>query len=925
MNKYLSAIEPSKKDHPLRKDIRLLGKILGQTIKSQEGKRTYDLVEHTRRYSVAFQKDGDDLSKKKLESILNSLNSYQTSVVIRAYCYFSLLVNIAEDLHHVRRRRAHERAGSSPQAGSIESALVKLDSRNVDISSVVNFFSSCTISPVLTAHPTEVQRKSILDLQKEISDLLGRRGREVLTPTEVSQNDELLSRAILTLWQTRILRELKLSVEDEIENGLSFYRSTFLRELPRLYGEIEDRLSVRGGDLKIQESNVFFKMGSWIGGDRDGNPFVTSTVMEHAVERHHLVLLEYYIDEAKNLARELSQSEWRVKVSDELAALANQGDDDYGHRKDEPYRRAALWIHSRLRKTLDAFLLYENSKVVTGKGLYSSASEFARDLSVVHRSLLNNNCLLISRGRLRTLINAVRVFGFYLTSLDLRQHSAVHESVVDELFERGLGKRGYSALDESVKRSWLLSELSVARPLRSKFIDYSELVTKELAILDTAAKLQKRFGSKSIENYIVSQTNDVSDLLEVALLLKESGGLSLGDNIESTFNLVPLFETIHDLRNAGRVMQDLFSEPKYMNLVRSRGNTQEVMLGYSDSNKDGGFLTANWDLYQAEEELVKVFREFGVRLRLFHGRGGTVGRGGGPSYDAILAQPPGSVDGQIRITEQGEVIASKYADSDIGRRNLETLVAATLEASLIPVRGAGAELDEFRSAANAMAQSSLKSYRELVFEENGFTDFYRQATPIAEISDLNVGSRPSSRKPSTRIEDLRAIPWVFSWSLARMMLPGWFGFGSAVQAWISVVGEKRGCELLRKMNNDWPFFHVMMSNMDMVLAKSDISIASRYAELVEDLDLRKSIFKKIEDEWHLTTEWLLKITAQRYVLERNPALSRSLQSRSPYIDTLNHLQIELLNRYRSGANDEQTKRSILQTINGISAGLRNSG
>ncbi|MEK9876747.1 MAG: phosphoenolpyruvate carboxylase, partial [Betaproteobacteria bacterium] len=440
-----------------------------------------------------------------------------------------------------------------------------------------------------------------------------------------------------------------------------------------------------------------------------------------------------------------------------------------------------------------------------------------------------------------------------------------------------------------------------------------------------AAKLQKRFGSKSIENYIVSQTNDVSDLLEVALLLKESGGLSLGENIESTFNLVPLFETIHDLRNAGRVMRDLFSEPKYMNLVRSRGNTQEVMLGYSDSNKDGGFLTANWELYQAEEELVKIFREFGVRLRLFHGRGGTVGRGGGPSYDAILAQPPGSVDGQIRITEQGEVIASKYADSDIGRRNLETLVAATLEASLIPVRGVGSELDEFRSAANAMAENSLKSYRELVFEENGFTDFYRQATPIAEISDLNVGSRPSSRKPSTRIEDLRAIPWVFSWSLARMMLPGWFGFGSAVRGWISVVGEKRGCELLRKMNNDWPFFHVMMSNMDMVLAKSDISIASRYAELVEDLDLRKRIFKKIEDEWHLTTEWLLKITAQRYVLERNPALSRSLQSRSPYIDTLNHLQIELLSRYRSGANDEQTKRSILQTINGISAGLRNSG
>jgi phosphoenolpyruvate carboxylase len=417
----------------------------------------------------------------------------------------------------------------------------------------------------------------------------------------------------------------------------------------------------------------------------------------------------------------------------------------------------------------------------------------------------------------------------------------------------------------------------------------------------------------------------VSDIFEVALLLKESGALIAGDNPTCSMNIVPLFETITDLRNSSKVMHALFSDPFYRKLLSSRHNVQEVMLGYSDSNKDGGFLTANWEIYYAEKQLVKVFEAHGVKLRIFHGRGGTVGRGGGPSYEAILAQPAGSVAGQIRITEQGEVIASKYSDPEIGRRNLETLVAATLQATVAPEDTDRSEtLIDYENALREMAHDSFVSYRALVFEDPGFVEFFHQSTPIAEIADLNVGSRPASRSKSNRIEDLRAIPWVFSWSLSRMMLPGWYGFGSAVESWVKSHGDQ-AIVRLQQMYRDWAFFNVMLSNMDMVLAKSDLGIARRYAELVQDEILRNRIFGRIEQEWALSVKWLLKISNQSCLLERNPSLSRSLQSRSPYIDTLNHLQIGLMERYRSGTQDEKLKRSILQTINGISAGLRNSG
>ena len=908
------------KELPLREDIRLLGRILGDTLREQEGEGVFDLIERTRQNAIRFRRDRDPEAKRELEATLNKLDPVRTIAVVRAFSYFSQLANIAEDQHHNRRRRAHLIAGSQPQEGSMALALERAGAEGVSPDEVAAFFRNTLVSPVLTAHPTEVQRKSILDCQIEIARLLTERDRIQLTPDEVAQNEDALRRVVLTLWQTRILRELRLTVSDEIENGLSYYRYTFLRQLPRLYGEIEDLLAGRG--IKAPTGH-YIRLGSWIGGDRDGNPFVTHEVMRRAMNRHSATAMDFYFEEIHRLGGELSQSVRIVETTSELEALAARSPDTSDHRRDEPYRRALTGIYARLAATsikLDHPV--PGRRAVADAQPYAESGEFARDLAVLADSLAANGSRRVATGRLRNLQRAAEIFGFHLAPLDMRQHSGVHEHVVAELFALGARREGYADLDEQSRRAWLLEELQVPRLLRSPFLSYSEDTAKELAILDTAAEMHRRYGAKALPNYIISKADGVSDLLEVALMLKEAGLLLPGEKPRLDINIIPLFETITDLRDCGPIMDALFSVPYYRALLASRGNVQEVMLGYSDSNKDGGFLTANWELYKAEVELVKVFEHYGIGLRLFHGRGGTVGRGGGPSYQAILAQPPGSVAGQIRITEQGEVIASKYSDPDIGRRNLETLVAATLEATLL--KPVSSEKPAHMEVMEAMSATAFAAYRNLVYETPGFVQFFRTATPITEIADLNVGSRPASRKKSDAIEDLRAIPWVFSWSLSRIMLPGWYGFGAAVEELIRHRGDA-GIELLREMYRDWPFFRSLLSNMDMLLAKSDISIASRYAELVGDAQLREGIFQRIQDEWHNTVRHLLAITGQSELLEANPALSRSLRNRSPYIDPLNHLQVELLRRYRSGETHERIRRAILLTINGIAAGLRNSG
>ncbi len=909
------------KEFPLREDIRLLGRILGDTLREQEGEAIFDLIERTRQNAIRFRRDRDPDAKRELEAMLNKLDPVRTIAVVRAFSYFSQLANIAEDQHHNRRRRAHLIAGSAPQEGSMALALARAHAEGVSATEVAAFFANALISPVLTAHPTEVQRKSILDCQLEIARLLTERDRIQLTPDELAQNEEALRRVVLTLWQTRILRELRLTVNDEIENGLSYYRYTFLHQLPRLYAEIDDLLVER--NFSKMGSGHFIMLGSWIGGDRDGNPYVTDDVMRQALTRQSATAMDFYFGELHRLGGELSQSVRIVETSPALDELAGRSPDLSEHRRDEPYRRALTGIYARLSATSHALghRVPDRPAVADAKP-YRDHREFAKDLEILMDSLAANGSKRVARGRLRHLLRAAEIFGFHLAPLDMRQHSGVHEQVISELFALGARKPGYGALDEAQRRDWLLQELKLPRLLRSPYLQYGADVAKELAILDTAGQMHRRFGAQALPNYIISKADSVSDMLEVALLLKEAGLLNPGETPRLELNIIPLFETIEDLRGCGPIMDQLFCEPYYRQLLASRGGVQEIMLGYSDSNKDGGFLTANWELYKAEVELVRVFERHGVRLRLFHGRGGSVGRGGGPSYQAILAQPPGSVAAQIRITEQGEVIASKYSDPEIGRRNLETLVAATFEATVLRADGGGEP--GYLEVMDEMSAAAFAAYRKLVYETPGFLQFFRSATPITEIADLNVGSRPASRKKTDRIEDLRAIPWVFSWSLSRIMLPGWYGFGTAVEAMISRRPDT-GIEMLQRMYRDWPFFRTLLSNMDMLLAKSDISIASRYAELVNDVPLREAIFAQIQDEWHRTVRHLLAITGQSELLEANPALSRSLRNRSPYIDPLNHLQVELLRRYRAGENDERTRRAILLTLNGIAAGLRNSG
>ena len=926
----------SDKDQPLIDDIRLLGRILGDVIREQEGVEAYELVEQVRKLSVAFRRDADQDADRALKKLLKSLSGDQTVSVIRAFTYFSHLANLAEDRHHIRRRAVHERAGDT-QEGSIEVALSRLRWAGIAPKTISQTLAGSYVAPVLTAHPTEVQRKSILDAERDIAQLLAVRddiqvraqlynsAKDALTPRELAANEALLRARVAQLWQTRLLRYSKLTVADEIENALSYYEATFLREIPKIYADLEAEL----GQYPVHS---FLRMGQWIGGDRDGNPNVTAQTLQYALSRQSDVALRHYLTEVHYLGGELSLSARLVRVSPEMEALAQRSPDTSEHRVDEPYRRALTGIYARLAASLKDLTGGEAARhAVAPQNAYASAEEFLADLRVIETSLKSHHGEALAQERLHPLIRAVQVFGFHLATVDLRQSSDKHEEVVAELLAKARIEPNYASLQEAAKRALLIKLLNDARPLRVVCAEYSAHTQGELAIFETARVMRERFGHEAIRHYIISHTETVSDLLEVLLLQKEVGLMNGTLDAESKNHLivVPLFETIEDLRNAAPIMREFYALPGVAALVQRSGGEQDIMLGYSDSNKDGGIFTSNWELYRAEIALVELFDELatshGIQLRMFHGRGGTVGRGGGPSYQAILAQPPGTVRGQIRLTEQGEVIASKYANPEIGRRNLETLVAATLEATLLqPTKPA---TKAFLDAAAQLSLASMASYRALVYETSGFTEYFFNSTPIREIAELNIGSRPASRKASQKIEDLRAIPWGFSWGQCRLTLPGWFGFGSAVEAFVNAEGKdpKTQLALLQRMYRQWPFFRTLLSNMDMVLAKSDLALASRYSELVTDARLRKKVFTAIEAEWHRTADALTRITGDKQRLAHNTALARSIKHRFPYIDPLHHLQVELVRRWRAGQGDERVQTGIHISINGIAAGLRNTG
>jgi phosphoenolpyruvate carboxylase len=909
-----------EEDTRLRNDIRLLGRILGDTVRDQEGADVFDLVERIRQTSIRFHRDNDKPARRELELILDSMSIGQTVRIVRAFSYFSHLANIAEDQNNIRQMRARSRAGGAPPPGTLALTLSHAREAGITAADLRKFFASALISPVLTAHPTEVRRKSTIDREMEIAELLDRRERMQLTPEELAASDEQLRRAVLTLWQTNILRRTKLTVLDEVANGLSFYDYTFLHEVPRLHSTLEDRLN-EGEGTGQGELASFLKMGSWIGGDRDGNPFVTAEVMRSSLKMQSSRILRFYLDELHLLGSELSLAAHLADVSKDLRLLAERSPDTSPHRKGEPYRLAVSGIYARLTATA-ARLNVETTRAPVGEAApYASAGEFKVDLDILHRSLVSNNSRVIARGRLRHLRRAVDCFGFHLASLDIRQNSAVHERTVAELIDAATPGMSYMALNEDARIALLTSELRSTRPLTSEFVKYSQETLDELEVFHAAAEAHAKYGTEAIPQCIISMCKGVSDMLEVALLLKEAG--LVNPSGRSAINIVPLFETIEDLRASSRIMDRILSLHEYRRLVDSRGSVQEVMLGYSDSNKDGGFVTSGWELYKAEIGLVSVFERHHVRLRLFHGRGGSVGRGGGPSYDAIIAQPGRAVNGQIRITEQGEIISSKYSNGDVGLYNLKVLAAATLEASLLQPKQS-APTPEYLKAMDEFSALAFKAYRGLVYETEGFADYFWASTVINEIATLNIGSRPASRKKTREIEDLRAIPWVFSWSQCRLMLPGWYGFASAAEEWIKEHPDK-GMPFLQELYREWPFFRTLLSNMDMVLAKSSIAIASRYAELVPDVALREKIFGRISREWQSSIDMLLKITGQERLLQSNPLLERSIRNRFPYLDPLNHVQVELLKEHRANNADEQVLRGVQITINGISAGLRNSG
>lgn len=884
--------------------IRLLGRILGTVIKEQyglgeaelkRGQHDLDLVEQIRRQSVGEYRGG--VGEVALDKRLFELDPREVALLIRAFSIFSQLANIADD-HWIRVEK-----GPGP--------LQKLEHHMwVNASKVKTFLSQALLSPVITAHPTEVRRKSILDREADIAHLLDRLDDANHHEGEDSEIEAQLKREIRTLWQTRMFRPVRIHVTDEIENAIAVFARTFLPQIPLVKRRVAELYGLGGEVLP------YIKPGSWVGGDRDGNPFVTAQTLDYAVNRQSEVVLDHYLSEVNILGSELSLSDEFVSTSPALKALAATPDHVSHQQLDEPYRRALITCYSRLAATRKA-LIGQGPALAPRWAAepYERPEDFLADLAVIVQSLEENGDGDLAHGRLFSLREAVGAFGFHLATMDLRQNSAVHEHVVSELLRSAGVVEDYSALSEKERVTLLVKELSNPRLLRSPYREYSALTQSELGIGDKAAEILKRFGAGAISNYVISHTESVSDFFETALVMKETGLFVPGEAPRGALRIVPLFETIPDLRASDEIMRTWLDMPFVRALLEAQGAIQEVMIGYSDSNKDGGYLTSNWEIRTSIARLTNLAAARGIKMRFFHGRGGAVGRGGGSSFDAIQALPCSASASGIRITEQGEVVQSKYGDPELGRRNLETIIVAALLSELN--HDTDASDGEAAIMLSTMSETSLKTYQSLVYGTEGFVDYFRQSTPLPEISDLKIGSRPASRTASQRIEDLRAIPWVFSWSQARVMLPGWYGFGTAAR--------ETGIQHLRPLYKTSPFFRTTVSNMEMVLAKSSLPIARRYSELVGDKALARKIFAAIEAEWHATVEAILALTDQRTLLERSPKLLSSIRLRLPYIDALNHLQVDLLRRRRAGDDSEGTSRAIHMSINGISAGLRNSG
>ena len=880
-------------------DIRYLGKLLGDVIRAYGGDRLFERIESIRASSVDRYRGVADASA--MGRGLEALSPDDTLSFVRAFMLFSMLANLAED----------RQGGLNESGGDVATAVSQLNSKGVTADGIAELLDHALIVPVLTAHPTEVMRKSMIDHRNRIADLMRQRdiGRvETLSGDAVEQ---AILRQISLLWQTRPLRRERLYVADEVEIALTYLRDVFLPVLPLLYARWERLLPHR--------PKSFLRLGSWIGGDRDGNPNVTAESLRLALGRASQAVIESYLDQIHTLGSELSISTELAKTTEALDTLADTSSDANPARKDEPYRRALTGCYARLAATYELFTGHLPGRPASVPGTpYTRPEELRTDLVTIAHSLAQSGAgLLATGGALGRLIRAVESCGFHLATLDLRQNSDVHARVVADLLKVAGVESDYLALDEQARVALLRKELASERLLASPFSRYTDETHSELAIVLAAAQAHERYGKASITTYIISKCESVSDMLEVNVLLKEAGLYRPSDPAAAAIMVVPLFETIGDLQRAPEIMRAWLTLPEIRQALDVRAY-QEVMVGYSDSNKDGGYLTSVWSLNQATRALAREFESTHAAMQIFHGRGGAVGRGGGSSFAAIRAQPRGTVQGRIRITEQGEVIAAKYGTRDSAALNLEAITAATLLATLEPATTSAEEVARFVQAMESISANAFAAYRGLVYETEGFKTFFRQMTPLLEIAELKIGSRPASRTKSDRIEDLRAIPWVFSWAQARVMLPGWYGAGQALQAF-----PDKG--LLREMAAAWPFFRATLDNMEMVLAKSDMAIAKRYSTLVQDRAMADTLFGRIRSAWEATHDCLLAITGQSRLLEKNPPLDASIRLRLPYIEPLNLLQVELLRRYRAGETDARVREGIQLSINAVATALRNSG
>ena len=893
-------LENSNNKEVIQEEVAILTTLLAETTKKMIGDDDFTLIEEL-----------TDLSMKKdyhqLEVKISQISNEKMEVISRYFSVLPLLINISEDVD-LAYQVNYLNNTNQEYVGKLSETMNQVSKSN----QAQQILQNLNVVPVLTAHPTQVQRKTMLGLTQQIHVLL-RKHRDVklgLINKEKWYDD--LRRHIELIMQTDMIREKKLKVRNEITNVTEYYDRSLITAISNLVNEYKTLAAKKGIHL-TQPTPI--TMGMWIGGDRDGNPYVTADTLQISATTQGEVIFNYYIKKIQELYFAFSISTAQAQVSEEVVQMAEASKDQSVFREKELYRKAFSYIEERLRNTL-AFIVNDEDL----HPRYKKVCEFQADLQKIQNSLLQNHGEALLKGDFNELVQATEIFGFYLASIDMRQDSSVLEACVAELLKSANIEEDYSALDEEAKIAVLLKELEEdPRILSATNVEKSETLTKELAIFKMARKLKDKMGEEIIKQHIISHSESVSDMLELAILLKEVG---LIDKHSARVQIVPLFETIEDLDKSTPIMQQYLTMPIVKRWLASKKNYQEIMLGYSDSNKDGGYLASGWTLYKAQNELKDLGEALGVKITFFHGRGGTVGRGGGSSYDAITSQPFDSIKDRIRVTEQGEVIGNKYGNKDAAYYNLEMLISSTL-GRMVTQRVTDTDLlAEFRHLMDGIAEKSYHFYRQLVFDHPGFYDYFFAASPIKEVSSLNIGSRPAARKTITEIGGLRAIPWVFSWSQNRVMLPGWYGVGSSFKDFIDQAPEN--LSILRKMYKTWPFFHSLLSNVDMVLSKSNMHIAYQYAQMCETAE-SKEVYDLLLKEWKLTKEIILAIEEQAELLADNPYLRSSLDYRLPYFNVLNYIQIELIKRLRSGKHGENTEKLIHITINGIATGLRNSG